>query len=442
MPEEITEQQLAEAKEAILTAKITLVRYHPFYAVPVMHCRFIQAVVQAAQEAVTTSTFIPDGSVDRIGINRYGEIRYNPAWVLTLARDTLPGLLCHEVMHVMLMHFIFHPPKHQLVWNIAEDIKINHLILMGSQFKLPPDGYMPTNNACEIPMIQYTVNNIQEKSCEQIFDEILPKFLEKGIDTSGSDRSGEGDMCIDSHDRTSRAGEGAGKDAQSQEAALAKEAAELSDKWKQVMANAVTLARQQGKMPAGMEKLVEDILEPKLNWRDMLYKYVTEKIPFDYTWGRRNNKSLAHGIYLPATKGEHLDMIGHLDSSGSILNDAPVLLAELKGILSGFDNVSMTMIVCDAKVQGVYDLKSTDVDDIMAAMDGSIKGGGGTSHEPVVRWIEENMPDARVFVTLTDGYSDMERCLPRLDMPIITALAGAYKTPNTFHELGEVLIVE
>ncbi|MHA1470598.1 MAG: DUF2201 family putative metallopeptidase, partial [Candidatus Asgardarchaeia archaeon] len=57
-----------------------------------------------------------------------------------------------------------------------------------------------------------------------------------------------------------------------------------------------------GNVPKGMERLVEELLEPKLNWKALLRKYIIQEIPTDYTYQKRSKHSIATGFYMPATK--------------------------------------------------------------------------------------------------------------------------------------------
>lgn len=429
-----------KAKDMVMKAKVALQFRCPFYAVPVMH-----------------SHLIPSWHVPTAQVNKYSEIQYNPEWIEGLIEEEVPGLLCHEILHVMLLHLAQDRKLSPRIWKIlgiAQDIKINYLIRIGTPFSLPKCGYIPDKNkhTCLIPCIKYTVRDLDKKSTEDVFNEILPHFPEDfgkecsdlvGI-TGENGRGGEGDVVTDIHDGTSKVVPGRGTgDEGADNKKLADEAKAIGDKWRQITANALTLAKQQGKIPAGMEHLIEELLEPKIDWREKLSRFLSDKIPFDFTWMSRNKRSRALGIYLPSMLGEQLDVVVHMDSSGSVFACAEEFLTEIKGILGCFDNVNMTLVVVDSELKGVYDLKTADVDDILTAMGEPVKGGGGTSHKPFVDWVLKNCPDAKVVVTLTDGYSDMETEMPRLSMPILTALGGGYyKTPNTFDEFSEVLIID
>jgi predicted metal-dependent peptidase len=51
-----------------------------------------------------------------------------------------------------------------------------------------------------------------------------------------------------------------------------------------------------------------------------------------------------------------------------------------------------------------------------------IVGGGGTSHFPVVDYLNDKMKGTNILVAFTDGYSDIEDCFNKLKCDKIIAL--------------------
>ncbi len=63
-------------------------------------------------------------------------------------------------------------------------------------------------------------------------------------------------------------------------------------------------------------------------------------------------------------------------------------------------HVNITVLFHDAIIQSVYDVKTpSDVLNLKP------KGNGGTSHECVWQWINDNKPNPRLVVCLTDGFT-------------------------------------
>jgi predicted metal-dependent peptidase len=65
-------------------------------------------------------------------------------------------------------------------------------------------------------------------------------------------------------------------------------------------------------------------------------------------------------------------------------------------------NLNMKIIICDAKIHEVYDIRNGNIKDIMAI---KIKGGGGTSHMPVYEYMEKYHGQAKLLINFTDGFT-------------------------------------
>ena len=127
-------------------------------------------------------------------------------------------------------------------------------------------------------------------------------------------------------------------------------------------------------MPAGLEPFVDDLLTPKMNWRGLLWHYVTQEFITDYTWASPNRRYVQHGIYLPGVVREGMELVVCVDTSGSVDRETlSEFYAEIKGILASYENTHAHVIVCDADVTDVQDIDEFSVDRIQ------FKGGGGTS---------------------------------------------------------------
>jgi len=217
------------------------------------------------------------------------------------------------------------------------------------------------------------------------------------------------------------------------------EPTELSKEWRYRLAEAAAYAKQRGKLSGTMESLVNKLMEPKIDWKAQLLKFVSAMLPFNYSWSRPSKRSQALGLYLPMTVKESLDVIVHVDTSGSISDkNLADFLAELSGILVSFSCVNMTLIQCDAAIQEVRELTQDNMPDLQGL---AFRGRGGTSHRPVVNWVLANKPEAHVLITLTDGESDIESCfddLGQIERLILLERADDSKA-EALGRYGEVL---
>jgi hypothetical protein len=78
------------------------------------------------------------------------------------------------------------------------------------------------------------------------------------------------------------------------------DAATQEAEWQVAVLQAAQAAKAQGKLPAGIERLVEEIRRPKIDWRAALRRFVQMCAKQDFTWAQPNRRYVASGLYLPA----------------------------------------------------------------------------------------------------------------------------------------------
>jgi predicted metal-dependent peptidase len=421
-------EQKMSAEERIHKAKIKLQETHPFFAYLVMHMR--------AKELPQLN----DGRPCTMAVDKFGNLYYNPEFVDTLSDDILRSALAHEVMHIILNHLTRRKPS----WdpnldNIAADVKCND-ILQDEGFELDKNWIVPTSGhtwTFEGKAGAYTVKDIEKKAYEEVYAEIMKnaKGNQKQIQV-GQAPQGMGGSSFDQHlSGDEGASEAQGEDGKGQ----GMTDQQLEEEWKMRASEAASYAKQRGRLSANMQSMVDGLVEAKVDWRTALMKFITQQNPCDFTWMRRSKTSHAIGVYLPGNLRESLDVTLHIDTSGSVSkDDLEDFLSEVRGILTSFEYVNITLITCDAEVQDVFELTPENVPELA---DLPMRGRGGTSHTPVVDWIGENQPECRVFVSLTDGYSDIERCYDYLpdNCHRLILLSGYSGDASDFEAWADVL---
>jgi len=76
-----------------------------------------------------------------------------------------------------------------------------------------------------------------------------------------------------------------------------------------------------GRMGAKIPRVISDLLEPKIDWRDALREFVSAstKGNDEFTWRRMNKRHMANDIYLPSVINESIgEIVVAIDTSGSI----------------------------------------------------------------------------------------------------------------------------
>lgn len=296
---------------------------------------------------------------------------YGPEFVVSLPADQLLGLVAHEVMHCALAHMARRGARDPRRYNIAADLSLNP-ILRDAGFTLPPGGLFPGAG-------QY--RDLPSGLSAEEYYALLPRDDDSG--GQGEDPGGCGAV------------RDAGDDADQQTQAA---------DWQVAVAQAKAAAQQRGKLPASIARTVEQLLQPTVDWRDVLREFLSRALTArdDYSWSAPNRRYIAQGIYLPSLRSEALgEVVIAVDTSGSISADTLAAFAgELNGILE-CQPCRVSVVYCDAAVQRVQEWEPIDGPLTLDAV-----GGGGTSHRPVWEWLRTSGADPAAVVCLTDGETD------------------------------------
>ena len=373
--------------DRITRQKIQLQKQSPFFAHLVMNL-----TITENNEAVPT-----------MGVDCSGNMVYNKEFVKTLTDEQLKGVLCHEVMHVALLHLLRLGKKDFQLWNVAADVAINYIILLEG-LDLPGGCILPNthSNTIEFPIPNQKpiiITDLDKKTANEVYEELWNQLPKKGKGKGGSGKSKDGyplpdgfDEHIYNDDMTD-----AEKDAAEKE-------------WRGKLVDAATAAKARGKLPGGIKRLVDDLLNPKLNWKSLLYQFITKDIIYNYTMAKPGRKSYSTGVYMPTPLKENLNITVTVDTSGSINQEEyQTFISEIGGIANAFRQVNMTLLFWDTEVRD--EMKIT-AGNIQKLIDMKIPGGGGTEIGCLSRYYK-NGHTPRLMVHLTDGYTESNPKLPR-----------------------------
>jgi len=204
---------------------------------------------------------------------------------------------------------------------------------------------------------------------------------------------------------------------------------------KRAITSAKNAAKAMGKLPASLERLVGEIVEPTQNWKDLLRTMITNSAGRDSsTWARPNRRRLATPphIYWPGTTGFQTGGVAIVvDTSGSVSpEELKAFMGEMSGILSECKPEWCKVLWTDSKVAGV-----DDVDDMTDLTSLKAKGGGGTDMGAALRYMEEHDIVPETCVVLTDGYT------PWGDEPDYEVIWGI-TTPKIEADYGKSLHID
>lgn len=354
--------------------------------------------------------------VTQVDSFRYNGLVYN---ISTKSENyTANGITVHNCA---LQHLERQNGKEQELWNVSTDAVINALLLRDGQ-TLPEGAILPRSD--KISILGKELLDVSKKSANEVYDELYDNWKKhKKGRGSGGQGQGKGNddgngmpKEFDKHIYRNKGQGGKGKDnkkGQGQDSGKFKPKQQRPVDWEKKLVEASTYAKMQGNLPAGLQRVVDTALGNTIDWRGLLYKYITTILPYDYTWGKPHKKSHSIGVYFPDILREKITIVCDLDTSGSISDrELSEFYGELSGIVSSFENVDLVVIFSDTEVYGGEVLHNPTKDEIM---DIKPQGGGGTDHRPVFEWVRENNSSAKLLINFTDGYTSFPEETPEID---------------------------
>ena len=353
------------SRDKIVKARAGLVLDEPFFGSLVLRLSLVE-----------------DSSCNTLWVNGQS-LGYNPAFVDSLSMDVLKGCLCHEVMHCVLSHTTRRGERDSKKWNVAGDYAVNSIIR--DKFSLP-DGVLFNPDYASMSA-----------------DEIYNHLPEDKKDSQGPSGGAGGHDQDDQEDSSDPGGCGEVRDCPGEDGGIASAAgrSQAESDWRVAVAQAAQQAQAFGSLPAGMERVVEEIVNPKIDWRALLRRFMDQVAKSDYSWSPPNRRHIYSGLYLPSCRNSDFGtVVVAVDTSGSIDQKAlDRVMGELSGII--LDARAETYVVyCDSKVQGVDHYIDGDFPDKL-----NPKGKGGTAFEPVFEWVDQEgiSPVCLVYFTDLDG---------------------------------------
>jgi len=378
-------------------ARTTLLLDHPFFGSLLFRLK--------GRESRSVKTMATDGI----------SLFYNPDFVAPLNAATLCGVLAHEVLHPGLQHHVRRSGRNPKRWNEACDYAINP-ILLDAGLHLP-EGFLVDPR-------------FHEMSAEQIYNQLQTEAEQDSGDPDDIQETEEGTAtphvsANDSDELSAPVTEGG--IGQVLDAPVADEetptAEEQAREWSVAVNQAVTLAKQAGKVPAGVERTLDGAAEAGVDWRELLRRAWSETAPADYSWLRPNRRHIWAGLYLPGVVREGVGEVAiAVDCSGSV-NSRQLRLfeAEVRSILEGQRPQRVYVLYFDAVVH--------EVETFEAGQSVSLNpvGGGGTEFGPCFEWLEEHGVRPQTLVFLTDLYGSFPNSEP--DYPVLWASTGGRRAP-------------
>ena len=319
-------------------------------------------------------------------------VYFNTEFADSLTREEFTAVLMHELLHIAFLHVPRRQGRRPRRWNKAADYAINWLIAQEAErvtrtfgkpkFVLPGDALLDKEFA--------------DMSAEQVYAKLEEEEQED---------DGDGDF-------------GLFGDILQGDASVGNDS--VIAEVKQRLAQAVQAANLRGTLPAGVDRMVSDILNPPRDWRRELADLI-ETFPADFTFAPPDRRFHDADFVLPSLGGEQVELAVAFDTSGSISpEELKSYLSEVVGLMQQFDHIKLRVLTCDAAVHEDVALEGDEVDSFAQRV--RFKGGGGTDFRPVFERLKDDRP--RMLVFFTDGYGAFPSQEP--DYPVLWVL-----TPNS-----------
>ncbi len=314
---------------------------------------------------------------------------YNKDFVNKLSTKKLEFLFAHEICHAIFDHFGRVGSRDRQLSNIAQDYAVNQILVddrIGEKITEVDICYDSKYRG----MAWEEIYDILWEKAEKISMPELLKQLGDMLDEhlkEGDEQSGSGNKEGEKGNRPTISKEDLQK---------------IKDEVKQAMIQSAS-ASGAGRVPLGIQRLIKDLTEPKMNWRELIRMNIQSIVRNDYSFTRPNRKSQHSGAILPGLKNdETIDVCIAIDMSGSIGDaDAKAFLSEIKGIMDQYEDFSIHLWCFDTDIYNPQKISQDNGNDLLSY---ECQGGGGTDFEANWTWMKENDINPKKFIMFTDGY--------------------------------------
>lgn len=360
-----------QIEEKLTTARVGLLLKAPFFG-----------NMATRMKLVESNDWCPTAATD--GRNFF----YSTEFVKKLSVKKLEFLFAHEICHAIFDHFGRVGSRDRQLANIAQDFAVNQILVderIGDKITEVKICYDPKYRGMAWEEIY---DDLYEKAEKIPMDQLL-KQLGELLDEHLKEQEGPGSGDDEK--------DGKGKPTISKE-----DLQKIRDEVKEAMIQSAAAAGA-GKVPAGIQRMIKDLTEPKMDWRQLVRQEIQSIVRNDYSFTRPNRKSIHSGAVLPGMKeATTIDVAIAMDMSGSIGHeDASTFLSEIKGIMDQYEDFKINLWCFDTDIYNHQEITHDNGHDLLEY---EPQGGGGTDFEVNFTFMEENDIRPKKFIMFTDGY--------------------------------------
>ena len=362
-------------------ARTRLILEHPFIGAMVMHLPLVPA------DARWSPTVATDARA----------LYYNPAYIAGLTLGQTQFVLAHEAMHCALGHFARRNHRSRRRWDVACDHAVNWLL--AQEGLKPPPGV-------------FVHPDFRGLAAEEIYPLVPPDTSELPLDRHLYDERGTG--------TEGRAHASGGTPPATP---VPREQAELARRWQGHMVAAAQQARRAGRLSSSWLRLIDELIQPQLPWRQLLARYVMNAARDDYSFQRLSRRE--GEAVLPRLAGGEVNLHIVMDTSGSIHDDELKQFAAEVDALKGQISARVTLHACDERLDARGPWLFQPWEPVVLPRE--LGGGGGTRFSPVFEWVADQRSRPDLLVYFTDAEGEFPRNAP--GYPVVWLVKGGGRVP-------------
>lgn len=342
--------------EKFIKSRVKLLKGSPFFGTILLHTEY--KIDDSIETAATDGT----------------TLLLNEKWMCSQTEEHFSGVLLHEVLHMALNHVNRTLDLEDLmVANIAADIVVNGII---------------KDNKIALPKEAIYDDNLKHLGVREIYSILKQKLSENKDYLREKYGNGEVNECLQ----------------KSEESASQSETKANAEKWKNIINKAKTIAnmKQAGVEGSGMARVFKELLEPTINWKDALYKYVTLSRADFEGYDRR---FIHDGLYVDDVGGNRVHVAAFVDTSGSVNEELLTnFLSELFFAINSTRGTTGYLYYFDTELYPQGNIEE------LAGVPKPV-GLGGTSFIPIMKELDkisaENCHTTTIGIIYTDGFAPM-----------------------------------
>lgn len=375
----LSDEKKKEYMKRLLMSRMRLLINNGFYGLLLMH--MIYSIDENCETAAT------DGK----------RIFFGPSFLDEISDSELDFIMMHEILHVVLQHCLRQGNRENERFNIACDIVVNSNILLSNSMD---------HNSITLKMYGESMHIAPDgkEGCEYTAEQIYEMLPSMPTGTAPKLPLGAG---WDDHSRWSKAEDNSngGYSDEHEDSDFIKEQWE---KWLIDACEAISIrdaTKSFGGGPVFAKRLLKQIKEGQIDWREILHNFVQEEIT-DYSFTPPDRRFEDSPFFLP-DYNEKEEKIGNvwfvIDTSGSISDDA--IKAAYSEICSAIDQFN-------GKLSGKLSFTESYVTDpipfssVEELLDIKPVGGGGNDFSDIFRYMKNHMINdlPSQIIIITDGY--------------------------------------